>query len=87
MIWLIGLIFVLFGLILILSAFTTQKKPFNEKIPDYPEFAEKEKRYGGLVLIGPIPIVFGDARLAIIAMVLAITLMLLSFIFIFGWLN
>jgi len=37
---------------------------------------------GGVVLIGPIPIVFGDSKYATYALVLAITLMLLSMLFI-----
>ncbi len=40
---------------------------------------------GGVVLIGPIPIVFGsDAKWATVAVVLAIVLMLISLIFYLG---
>ncbi|TDA25660.1 MAG: TIGR00304 family protein, partial [Archaeoglobi archaeon] len=39
----------------------------------------------GVVLIGPIPIVFGDARMAVIALILTIMLILLSFSLILGW--
>lgn len=83
MLWLFGVFLVFLGIVLILSAFLTQK-PENEKLPELAQ-AEKEKKYGGLVLIGPIPIVFGDAKLAIVAMMLAITLMLLSIFLIMGW--
>lgn len=83
MIWLFGILLLLIGLFLIISAFLTQK-PENEKFFEVAQ-AEKEKKFGGLVLIGPIPVVFGDAKLAIVAMILAITLMLLSLILILGW--
>lgn len=83
MIWLFGALLVFLGILLILLAFLNQK-PENEKFPELAQ-AKKEKKYGGLVLIGPIPIVFGDAKLAIVAMILAITLMLLSIFLIMGW--
>ncbi len=49
-----------------------------------PEEASKEGRAkgGGVILIGPIPIVFGtDKKYAVIAMILAVVLMLLAIIF------
>ncbi|AEA46371.1 TIGR00304 family membrane protein [Archaeoglobus veneficus] len=36
---------------------------------------------GGVILIGPIPIVFGESRFAVYALILAIVLMLLSILF------
>ena len=36
---------------------------------------------GGVILIGPIPIVFGDSRYAVIALVLTIFLMILAIAF------
>ncbi|MEM0301803.1 MAG: TIGR00304 family protein [Archaeoglobaceae archaeon] len=84
MIWLMGLLLVFLGIILIISAFLAQEESKNEKLAEFLEQSEG-KKYGGVVLIGPIPIVFGDAKLAIVAMVLAITLMLLSLILILGW--
>lgn len=45
---------------------------------------EKEKRVkgGGVIFIGPIPVVFGtDKRFALIAMILAVVLMLLAILF------
>lgn len=43
---------------------------------------EKKVRGGGVILIGPIPIVFGtDKRYALILMVLAIIIMLLAILF------
>ncbi|MEM0214485.1 MAG: TIGR00304 family protein [Archaeoglobaceae archaeon] len=84
MIWLMGLLLVFMGIILIISAFLAQEESKNEKLAEFLKQSEG-KKYGGVVLIGPIPIVFGDAKLAIVAMVLAITLMLLSLILILGW--
>jgi uncharacterized protein (TIGR00304 family) len=44
-------------------------------------FKEERVKGGGVILIGPIPIVFGsDRRYVIIAMILAIVLMLVAFV-------
>ncbi|NOY11929.1 MAG: DUF131 domain-containing protein, partial [Archaeoglobi archaeon] len=37
-----------------------------------------EVKGGGVVLIGPIPIVFGDSKYAVYALILSIVLMLLA---------
>ncbi len=59
---------------------------------DYEEYkhefedGDKERakvRGGGVILIGPIPIVFGESRFAVYALILAIILMILSIVFIF----
>ncbi|NHW23500.1 MAG: DUF131 domain-containing protein [Archaeoglobales archaeon] len=82
--WLFGLFLVMLGFLLVISSFFGDRDSGPEG--SYPEFPErKEKKFGGVVLIGPIPIVFGDARIAVIALILAIMLMLLSFSLIFGW--
>lgn len=39
---------------------------------------KRKVRGGGVILIGPIPIVFGDSKYAAISLVLAIILMLIS---------
>lgn len=44
----------------------------------------REVKTGGVVLIGPIPIVFGDSKYASLALILAIILMVLSLIYIFS---
>lgn len=50
------------------------------------EFKPKKKvKTGGVILIGPIPIVFGDSKYAFYALILAIVLMLLSIFFIFSF--
>ena len=41
---------------------------------------ERKVEAGGVVLIGPIPIVFGSSRMAVLALVLTIILMLLVFL-------
>jgi len=64
-------------------------EPFGEgEEDDYEYVLEKKKRRktevkgGGVILIGPIPIVFGDSRIAFYTLILTIVLMILSIIFI-----
>ncbi len=45
------------------------------------EKPEKSVKGGGVLIIGPIPIVFGEARIAVLALILAIVLMLVSIFF------
>ena len=45
---------------------------------------KREVKAGGVVLIGPIPIVFGDSKYASLALILAIILMVLSLIYLFS---
>lgn len=85
MIWFLGLILVLLGMFLIISAILQREEKFQERLTETQEKGETEKKYGGVVLIGPIPIVFGETRLAVVALVLTIILMLLSLILLFGW--
>ncbi|WP_456478758.1 TIGR00304 family membrane protein [Geoglobus ahangari] len=53
-----------------------------EREPVEREGGKEEKkvevRGGGVVLIGPIPIVFGDSKYAVYALILSIVLMLLA---------
>lgn len=62
-------------------------EPFEEN-DDYEYVLEKKKKRktevkgGGVILIGPIPIVFGDSRIAFYTLILTIVLMILSIIFI-----
>ena len=52
---------------------------------EFEETTKKRKvKAGGVVLIGPIPIVFGDSKYAVYALILAIILMLLSIFFLFS---
>ncbi len=61
--------------------------PEYETDTDRVERHEKRKtEFGGVVLIGPIPIVFGnDKRAAILAVVLTMLLMLMTFLLFFGF--
>jgi|Deesub1362B_J571_1020462.scaffolds.fasta_scaffold00357_18 uncharacterized protein (TIGR00304 family) len=45
---------------------------------------KREVKGGGVILIGPIPIVFGESRYAVYALILAIVLMALSILFLAG---
>ncbi|MDI9610141.1 MAG: TIGR00304 family protein [Archaeoglobaceae archaeon] len=86
MIWFLGIFLVLLGLFVMISAFFQRRETFPERMPNFQDKGNLEKKYGGVVLIGPIPIVFGETRLAVVALVLSIILMLLSVALIFGWL-
>lgn len=48
------------------------------------EVQKPEKKFGGIVLIGPLPIIFGDARIAIFASLIAIVLMILAILLMVG---
>lgn len=78
-IFLILLTFLILSLLLI---FSFLGKAIGE-VKIEPKAVEKEKKFGGVVLIGPLPIIFGEARMAIVASILAIILMLLALLFIF----
>lgn len=75
-----GMILIFMGFI-ILAAGMMRSKIGEERSPDQGIKEEKVKG-GGVILIGPVPIVFGyDKRYAIIAMVLAIIIMALAIVF------
>ncbi len=54
--------------------------------PEFEEDWKKKKKKktevkaGGVILIGPIPIVFGESRFAVYALILTIILMLMAFL-------
>lgn len=82
----IGIIFIILGFMSIAIGMMSQalrNKSMEEKaIPVTGEETEEKIKGGGVILIGPIPIVFGtDKRYAIIAIILTIALMLLAIIF------
>jgi len=80
-----GLLLVMLGILLILTSFFGEGE-FWQRGENYSRPSERsEKKFGGVVLIGPIPIVFGETRLAVIALVLTIILMLLLLLLFFGW--
>ena len=49
------------------------------------ERPSKKVTGGGVILIGPIPIVFGESRFAVLALILSIVLMLLSIFMLFSF--
>lgn len=69
-----------------LSYLSTREIPEFEKVPQIEFEARKpEKKFGGIVLIGPLPIIFGDAKIAIFASLIALVLMLLAIFLMAGW--
>ncbi len=79
-----GLILIVLGFFLI--AYGTMRSGqetggVEERRPDQ-EIREKKVRGGGVILIGPFPIVFGtDKRVALIAMILSIVVMVMAILF------
>lgn len=78
------------GIILILIGFAMvflgrrNETPGKKSIQALDTEPETKVKGGGVILIGPIPIVFGsDKRYAIIAILLTIALMLLALIFLY----
>lgn len=97
MIQLIALAIIITGIYFIIKGFTESTEQDNyilnlfdgkESYGGGEEFDESKKKEkvkgGGVILIGPVPIVFGESRYAVVALVLAILLMVLSFFFIFS---
>jgi uncharacterized protein (TIGR00304 family) len=57
--------------------FERLEEEFEEK---HMKKKKREVKAGGVVLIGPIPIVFGDSKYAVYALILTIVLMVMSII-------
>lgn len=79
---LLGFIFFMLAFFLFIYSFKTDIKSFDEL--DDEKIPEKKTsiKGGGVVLIGPVPIVFGSNwKIALILMVTAIIIILLSFYF------
>ncbi|MFN3384066.1 MAG: TIGR00304 family membrane protein [Archaeoglobaceae archaeon] len=74
-------------LALMLLAYISTRENFEieKKVHERLEVQKPEKKFGGIVLIGPIPIIFGDARIAIFASLIAIVLMVLAILFMTRW--
>ncbi|WP_202319493.1 TIGR00304 family membrane protein [Archaeoglobus neptunius] len=89
MIKLLAVTIILLGLYLIVSGLK-ERIEFEDVKEEYEaeEFDDKERRTkrevkgGGVILIGPIPIVFGDSKYATLSLILAIILMVISILFI-----
>lgn len=79
-----GSFLIILGFILVAFGMMWQVKESEEPEEERPEGVGKEKKVkgGGVILIGPVPVVFGtDKRYALLMMILAIVLMLLLIIF------
>jgi len=82
----IGIIFIILGFLSLsigmMSPLLRNKSMEEKAIPSTGEEAGEKVKGGSVILIGPIPIVFGtDRRYAIIAIILTIVLMLLAMIY------
>ena len=83
MLEIIGMILILIGAILLIKGMREKMEietiEFHQK--EYP-FSKPSKKIegGGVVLIGPIPIVFGNSKYAVFALILAIILFAITFI-------
>lgn len=78
-----GIILIILGFFVVISSVMYESAHREERGTERSKEQERENkvRGGGVILIGPIPIVFGtDKRYALILMVLAIVIMLLAII-------
>ncbi len=80
MLWLAGLILIALGLILIVFGLTERPLEDLGEVEGEIEEERGERRKkkvtgGGVVIIGPIPIVFGESKYAFYALILSIVLM------------
>lgn len=76
-----GILLIIFGFFLTMFGIIRSARESEERGAE-KETGEKKVKSGGVILIGPIPIVFGtDKKYALILMILAIVLMLLAIIF------
>ncbi len=91
MLWLLATILIIVGFFLIFLGLTFPRvekgsegiERLDRLEEDFEERGMKKKREvkaGGVVLIGPIPIVFGDSKYAIYALILTVILMIMSII-------
>ncbi|MDD5474810.1 MAG: TIGR00304 family protein [Candidatus Methanoperedens sp.] len=78
-----GMILIMLGFFLVAAGMMRSAKE-SEGLEDsaFKETGEERVKGGGVILIGPVPVVFGtDKRYALLLMVMAVVLMLLSIIF------
>ncbi len=76
-----GILLIVLGFFLIAFGMMRSAQESEERDTEH-EIGKKRVKGGGVILIGPIPIVFGtDKKYALILMILAIVLMLLAIIF------
>ncbi len=79
----IGFMLIILGFFLLAFGMMRSAKESVERgIPAYQDAKEEKVKGGGVILIGPVPVVFGtDKRYALLLMILAIVLMLLAIVF------
>ncbi|MET1124601.1 MAG: TIGR00304 family protein [Archaeoglobaceae archaeon] len=78
MLEILALILIVAGLLLIVQGLLEREVETEEDFEDLEEFEPKKKvTGGGVVIIGPIPIVFGESKYAFYALILATILTLL----------
>lgn len=76
-----GMMLIILGFFLVAFGIMSSAKE-STGLEECQETGEVKVKGGGVILIGPVPVVFGtDKRYALLLMVLAIVLMLLSIIF------
>ncbi len=92
----IAIALIVFGVFLVLRGLTESYEEDIFKEPEFEDFLEEEYdererrrkktevKTGGVVLIGPIPIVFGESRFAVYALILTIVLMLMVLLLMFA---
>jgi uncharacterized protein (TIGR00304 family) len=80
----LGFIFVFFAILLFMFSFTSSVKldNFQDGLNEQQSSRKTLIKGGGVVLIGPIPIVFGSNwKIAIVLMILAIIIIIITFLF------
>ncbi len=80
----IGIILIIFGILLVTFGImhSMQKREQAEEEYTPNEIKEKSVKGAGVILIGPVPIVFGsDKKSALVLIIMAIVLMLLLIVF------
>lgn len=79
----IGFMLIILGFFLLaFGMMRTAKESVERGIPVSQETKEEKVKGGGVILIGPVPVVFGtDKKYAMLLMILAIVLMLLAIVF------
>ena len=85
MLEIVGMILILIGAILLIKGIRERTKAIDFYPKEYG-FNEPSKKIegGGVVIIGPIPIVLGDFKYAVLALILAISLIIITLIMLYG---
>ena len=91
----LALVMIFAGIVLILRGLTENPPEYTEdigweRLEEYEDERERKRKKtevkaGGVVLIGPIPIVFGDSKYAFYALLLTILLMFMVILLMLPW--